>query len=88
MLKKPTDEQLQALHRLHGNDNFETVCAWLNESLEEARVRIETEENEIRLRQTQGACQALSKFLEVKVKAFELLKARRGGRGNETSAFV
>jgi len=74
MLSKPPLKVLSALASLEGNHDFEEVCGWLKESLEQIRTDNQACMDEVRTRWMQGASQALAEFLEKKHGARETLR--------------
>lgn len=72
LLKTPT-KVLASLASLEGNHDFEQVCKWLEESLEQIRTENDSTKDEVQSRWNQGASQALAQFLEKKRGAREIL---------------
>ena len=73
MLIKPPARVVAALASLEGNDDFEEVCKWLDESLAVIRASNDSVREEVQTRWNQGASQALSMFLEKKRNARDTL---------------
>lgn len=67
---------LQALNQLEGNADFEEVCDWLGKSLVSIRTNGDTQKDEVLMRWSQGASQALAEFLEKKSTARETLRKK------------
>lgn len=74
MLAKPPIKVLASLASLEGNHDFEEVCKWLEESLEQIRSENDSTKDEVQSRWNQGASQALAQFLEKKRNAREILR--------------
>lgn len=73
LLKTPT-RVIQALASLDGNSEFEEICVWLNESLNDIRTQNDLTKDEVNARWNQGASQALAEFLEKKRTARDTLR--------------
>jgi hypothetical protein len=65
LLKTPT-RVIAALSSLEGNNDFEEVCKWLDESLSDIRRQNDVTRDEVQTRWHQGASQVLEEFLEKK----------------------
>lgn len=74
VLSKPPLKVLQSLASLEGNNDFEEICGWLEESLEQIRDDTATTVDEVRTRWLQGASQAVGEFLEKKRTARDILR--------------
>lgn len=74
MLAKPPIKVLASLASLEGSHDFEEVCKWLEESLEQIRSENDSTKDEVQSRWNQGASQALAQFLEKKRSAREILR--------------
>jgi hypothetical protein len=73
MLLKPPARVVAALSSLEGNNDFEEVCKWLDESLQALRDETDFARDEVQTRWNQGASQALRVFLEKKRTARDTL---------------
>lgn len=73
MLAKPPATVLAALASLDGNRDFEEICKWLGESLQEIRENNDLARDEVQTRWNQGASQAIDEFLKKKASARETL---------------
>ncbi len=73
MLLKPPARVIAALASLDGNDDFEEVCKWLDESLSSIRSLNDSTKDEVQTRWNQGASQALHELLEKKRNARDTL---------------
>ena len=73
MLLKPPARVIAALASLDGNDDFEEVCKWLDESLSSIRSLNDSTKDEVQTRWNQGASQALHERLERKGNARDTL---------------
>ena len=63
MLTKPDHPTVQALASLKGNQQFETVCQWLRNTLEEIDRDSCVTKDEVQLRWNQGSAQIIRDFL-------------------------
>ncbi len=54
---------------LEGNNDFEEVCKWLSDSLNEIRAFNDSTKDEVQTRWNQGGSQVLADFLEKKASA-------------------
>jgi 3-oxoacyl-[acyl-carrier-protein] synthase III len=73
MLLKPPVRLTAALASLEGNNDFEEVCKWLEESLADIRRQNDVTRDEVQTRWHQGASQVLDEFLEKKQSARDTL---------------
>lgn len=73
MLTKPPARVIAALASLDGNNDFEEVCKWLDESLSSIRSLNDSTKDEVQTRWNQGASQALHELLEKKRNARDTL---------------
>jgi hypothetical protein len=69
MLGKTPDRVIAALASLEGNNDFEEVCKWLSDSLNQIRASNDSTADEVRTRWNQGGSQVLAEFLEKKATA-------------------
>lgn len=74
MLQKTPTKVLASLASLEGNHDFEQICAWLEESLDQIRTENDSTKDEVQSRWNQGASQVLAQFLEKKRTAREILQ--------------
>jgi hypothetical protein len=74
MLLKPPATVISALSSLEGNSDFEEVCKWLNDSLNDIRTLNDSTKDEVQSRWNQGASQVLAEFLNKKQTARETLR--------------
>lgn len=77
MLKKPSAQVLSALASLEGNPNFSTICAWLEESLQDLYRDTAHTKEEVLTRWQQGAVQAVADFLDKAKTAQEVIRKSR-----------
>lgn len=77
MLKKPDTKVLSALASLEGNNNFETICSWLEESLQDLYASSCETKDEVLSRWQQGAAQAVKEFLVKAEDAAEVIRKSR-----------
>lgn len=77
MLKHPDKRVLSALAGLEGNDNFETVKKWLEESLQDLYYNGVRTKDESLSRWSQGAAQAVGDFLTTAKNSQESLRKSR-----------
>ncbi len=54
---------------LEGNNDFEEVCKWLSDSLNDIRTLNDSTKDEVQTRWNQGGSQVLADFLEKKASA-------------------
>lgn len=73
MLAKPPVRLHAALASLDGNDDFEEVCKWLEESLAILNKDTAFARDEVQTRWMQGASQVLVEFLDKKRTARDTL---------------
>jgi len=73
MLSKPPVRLIAALASLEGNNDFEEVCKWLEESLANIRKETDATRDEVQTRWNQGASQVLDEFLTKKLSARDTL---------------
>ena len=73
MLGKTPARVVAALSSLEGNNDFEEICKWLDESLAALRKETDVIRDEVQTRWNQGASQALDEFLEKKRSARDTL---------------
>ena len=77
MLKKPSQQVLNALSSLEGNSQFETVRSWLEESLQDLYRDSVNTKDEVLSRWQQGAAQAVGDFLDKAKDATEVIRRSR-----------
>lgn len=73
MLLKTPNRVISALASLDGNNDFEEVCRWLEESLSDIRLSNDTTRDEVQTRWHQGGSQVLAELLEKKRTARDTL---------------
>jgi len=73
MLLKPPARVVAALSSLEGNNDFEEICKWLDESLSDLRKQNDLTRDEVQTRWHQGASQVLDELLEKKRSARDTL---------------
>jgi hypothetical protein len=69
MLGKTPARVIAALASLEGNNDFEEVCKWLSDSLNELRTLNDSTKDEVQTRWNQGGSQVIADFLEKKANA-------------------
>lgn len=77
MLRKPPPTIIAALASLDGNNDFEEVCKWLEDSLSDIRTANDSTRDEVQTRWNQGGSQALAEFLDKKRTARDTLRKMR-----------
>ena len=77
MLSRTPDRVLAALASLDGNNDFEEVCKWLEESLDTIRSETDVTRDEVQTRWNQGASQAIDEFLKKKRSARDTLYKKK-----------
>ena len=77
MLKKPSQQVLNALSSLEGNSQFETVRSWLEESLQDLYRDSVNTKDEVLSRWQQGAAQAVGELLEKSKEAGDVIRKSR-----------
>ena len=77
MLKKPSQQVLNALSSLEGNSQFETVRSWLEESLQDLYRDSVNTKDEVLSRWQQGAAQAVEDLLTKASEAPEVIRRSR-----------
>jgi hypothetical protein len=73
MLIKPPVTVISALSSLEGQPDFEVVCKWLSDSLNDIRAINDSTKDEVQSRWNQGASQVLAEFLQKKQSARDTL---------------
>lgn len=74
MLSKPPARVIAALSSLDGNSEFEEVCKWFSDSLNELHAATDNTRDEVQTRWNQGAAQVIANFLERKRSARDVLR--------------
>jgi len=77
VLSRTPDRVLAALASLDGNNDFEEVCKWLDESLRTIRGETDLTRDEVQTRWNQGASQVLDEFLTKKRSARDTLHKKK-----------
>lgn len=77
MLTKPNLKVLGALASLQGNKDFETVLDWLVQSLDDLYANGATAKDEVIVRWSQGAAQAVRDFVDKAGTAHEVIRKSR-----------
>lgn len=77
MLKKPSPQVLTALATLEGQLPFETIRAWMEESLQDLYADSANTRDEVLSRWKQGAAQAVAEFLDYAKNAKEVIRKSR-----------
>jgi hypothetical protein len=73
----PDDDVLAALARLDNNTDFAAVKGWFLQNLAEAHKSLETERDEVPLRQAQGQAQLMTDFLSRAKSARDVMEKKR-----------
>lgn len=77
MLRKPDTQVLNALASLKGDPRFETIRAWLENSLQDLYKDSCNTRDEVLSRWQQGAAQAVEEFLDKSANAEEVIRKSR-----------
>ena len=74
MIIKPSKQVIEALARLDGNQSFEVVMSWIEESMAVTVEAMKSERSDTDLRWQQGAATDLSEIVELSRKARSLIR--------------
>jgi hypothetical protein len=77
MLKQADQKILSALASLRGDNNFETVCAWLRDSLQDLQSESTKTRDDVLCRWLQGGAQAVEELLHKADNAQKVLQKSR-----------
>lgn len=77
MLAKPSHQVLSALASLQGEQNFETVRDWLQQSLDDLYANGASTKDDVLVRWHQGAAQAVRDLLDKAATASEVIRKSR-----------
>lgn len=77
MLRKPDTQVLNALASLEGDQRFETIRAWLGDSLQDLYRDSTKTKDEVLSRWMQGAAQAVEELLDKSANAQQVIRKSR-----------